>query len=191
VVRIVMPPLRERKTTSRCLVRAFFAAIFQSEQQGSCRSNARTMNALQPTTGRVTSAKLRTASEHGVVMATDQNCAARIYLLLCDEAAGATLPRGEFPRLKGFGEKTSPLDLQRTEAQNLFTSVATTNGNALQPQKKLGISRARCNRQNQRNEKTEKKKEVAGKREIYLKRDDQLQTFPFTNPVLERFSKGW
>jgi two-component system, NtrC family, response regulator AtoC len=88
---------------------------------------------------------LRTAVEHGVVMATGPKITPRDLPSALRQAAGATLPRGISPA-KAFGEKASPLDLHETERKLILQALATTNGNVTAAAKKLGISRRTLHR---------------------------------------------
>jgi two-component system, NtrC family, response regulator AtoC len=104
--------------------------------------------------------QLRTAIEHGVVMATGPKITVRDLPSALRQAAGATLPRGISAKA-AFGEKVSPLDLHETERKLILQALATTNGNVTAAAKKLGISRRTLHRKI--NELNANKKEAAAK----------------------------
>jgi two-component system response regulator AtoC len=92
--------------------------------------------------------ELRTAIEHGVVMATGKQIALRDLPMAVRQAvspAGAGLPGGVSPT-EAFGEKTSPLDLHETERRLIAQALAATNGSVTAAAKKLGISRRTLHR---------------------------------------------
>src|SRR6266508_4125720 len=87
---------------------------------------------------------LRTAIEHGVVMATGPKIALRDLPMALRQAARTKLPDGI--SAQAFGEKTSPLDLHETERKLIAQALAATNGNVTAAAKKLGISRRTLHR---------------------------------------------
>jgi DNA-binding NtrC family response regulator len=89
--------------------------------------------------------ELRTAIEHGVVMATGKQITLRDLPIAVRQAATAKLPGGVSPT-EAFGEKTSPLDLHETERRLIAQALAATNGNITAAAKKLGISRRTLHR---------------------------------------------
>jgi len=131
VVRITMPPLRERKEDVPLLVRRFLRHF--------CKANNKPL--VDPGNVR----ELRTAIEHGVVMATGPKITVRDLPTAVRQAAGASLPRG-ISAAKAFGEKASPLDLHETEKKLIMQALATTSGNVTAAAKKLGISRRTLHR---------------------------------------------
>src|SRR5438067_650648 len=160
VVRIVMPPLRERKDDIPLLVRTFLRHFSKANDKEVVDLTPEAMNALLTYNWPGNVRELRTAIEHGVVMATGPNITPRDWPSALRQAAGATLPRGISPS-KAFGEKTSPLDLHETERKLILQALATTNGNVTAAAKKLGISRRTLHRKI--NELNETKKETASK----------------------------
>jgi DNA-binding NtrC family response regulator len=88
--------------------------------------------------------ELRTAIEHGVVMATGPKITLRDLPMAVRQAATAKLPGGVSTQV--FGEKTSPLDLHETERRLIAQALAATNGNVTAAAKKLGISRRTLHR---------------------------------------------
>ncbi|HJT45449.1 MAG TPA: sigma-54 dependent transcriptional regulator [Chthoniobacterales bacterium] len=145
VVRIVMPPLRERKDDIPLLVRAFLRQFSKANDKQIADITPEAMNALLTYNWPGNVRELRTAIEHGVVMASGPKVTIRDLPPSVRQAAGATLPRGISPA-KAFGEKTSPLDLHETERKLVLQALATTNGNVTAAAKKLGISRRTLHR---------------------------------------------
>src|SRR5437867_2174335 len=88
---------------------------------------------------------LRTAIEHGVVMATGKQITLRDLPMAVRQAARAKLPGG-VSATEAFGEKMSPLDLHETEKKLIAQALAATNGNVTAAAKKLGISRRTLHR---------------------------------------------
>jgi DNA-binding NtrC family response regulator len=145
VVRITMPPLRERKDDIPLLVRAFIRHFAKLNEKEVVDLTPEAMNALLTYNWPGNVRELRTAIEHGVVMATDSKITVRDLPSAVRQAAGATLPRG-ISAAKAFGEKASPLDLHETERKLILQALATTNGNVTAAAKKLGISRRTLHR---------------------------------------------
>src|SRR6266446_3479354 len=145
VVRITMPPLRERKEVIPILVQGFLRHF--------CKENNKTLRDVAPEAmdalltydwpGNVR--ELRTAIEHGVVMATGPKITVRDLPTALRQAASAVLPRG-ISAAKAFGEKSSPLDIRETEKKLIMQALAATNGNVTGAAKKLGISRRTLHR---------------------------------------------
>jgi two-component system response regulator AtoC len=145
VVRITMPPLRERKDDIPLLVQAFIRHFAKLNEKQIVDLAPEAMNALLTYNWPGNVRELRTAIEHGVVMATGTKITVRDLPSAVRQAAGATLPRGISPA-KAFGEKASPLDLHETERKLILQALATTNGNVTAAAKKLGISRRTLHR---------------------------------------------
>src|SRR6202171_2970106 len=145
VVRITMPPLRERKEDIPLLVRGFLRHFAKANDKKIADLTAEAMNALLTYNWPGNVRELRTAIEHGVVMATGPKITPRDLPSALRQAAGATLPRG-ISAAKAFGEKASPLDLHETERKLILQALATTNGNVTAAAKKLGISRRTLHR---------------------------------------------
>src|SRR5213082_125289 len=155
VVRIVMPPLRERKDDIPLLVRGFLRQFSKANNKDIVDLTPEAMNALLTYNWPGNVRELRTAIEHGVVMATGPKITVRDLPPSLRQAAGAPLPRGISPS-KAFGEKASPLDLHETERKLILQALATTNGNVTAAAKKLGISRRTLHRKiNELNENKE------------------------------------
>src|SRR5213595_428593 len=117
VVRIVMPPLRDRKEDIPILVRGFLRHFCKENHKPLLELAPYAMDALLAYNWPGNVRELRTAIEHGVVMATGQQITLRDLPMAVRQAAGAAsagLPGGVSPT-EAFGEKTSPLDLHETE----------------------------------------------------------------------------
>jgi two-component system, NtrC family, response regulator AtoC len=145
VVRITMPPLRERKEDIPLLMRAFLRHFSKINDKPIADLTTEAMNALLTYNWPGNVRELRTAIEHGVVMATGPKITVRDLPMAVRQAADTPLPRGISPA-KAFGEKSSPLDLHETERKLILQALATTNGNVTSAAKKLGISRRTLHR---------------------------------------------
>jgi DNA-binding NtrC family response regulator len=145
VVRITMPPLRERKEDIPLLVRGFVRHFAKANDKKIVDLTAEAMNALLTYNWPGNVRELRTAIEHGVVMATGPKITLRDLPEPVRQAAATPLPRG-ISAAKAFGEKSSPLDLHETERKLILQALATTNGNVTAAAKKLGISRRTLHR---------------------------------------------
>src|SRR5438477_11859587 len=162
VVRIVMPPLRERKEDIPLLVRTFLRHFCKANNKPLVHLTADAMDALLTYNWPGNVRELRTAIEHGVVMTTGPKIALRDLPMALRQAAGAALPRG-ISAAKAFGEKSSPFDIRESEKKLIMQALAATNGNVTAAAKKLGISRRTLHRKiNEMNAAT---KEIASKTE--------------------------
>jgi DNA-binding NtrC family response regulator len=162
VVRIVMPPLRDRKDDIPLLVRAFLRQFAKANQKEVVDLTPEAMNALLTYNWPGNVRELRTAIEHGVVMTAGPKISVRDLPPSLRQAATAGLPRGISAKA-AFGEKASPLDLHETERKLILQALATTNGNVTAAAKKLGISRRTLHRKI--NELNANKKQTAAKAE--------------------------
>jgi DNA-binding NtrC family response regulator len=145
VVRIVMPPLRERKEDIPILVRGFLRHFSRENEKPLLDLAPDAMDALLAYDWPGNIRELRTAIEHGVVMATGKQITLRHMPASVRQVATAKLPGGVSPT-EAFGEKTSPLDLHETERRLIAQALAATNGNVTTAAKKLGISRRTLHR---------------------------------------------
>jgi two-component system, NtrC family, response regulator AtoC len=145
VVRIMMPPLRERKDDIPLLVRTFLRQFSKANDKKVLDVSSEAMNVLLTYNWPGNVRELRTAIEHGVVMAAGPKITVRDLPMALRQAASAALPRG-ISATKAFGEKSSPLDLHETERKLILQALATTNGNVTRAAKKLGISRRTLHR---------------------------------------------
>jgi DNA-binding NtrC family response regulator len=148
VVRITMPPLRERKEDIPILVRGFLRHFCKQNDKPLLDLAPDAMDALLIYDWPGNVRELRTAIEHGVVMATGPKITLRDLPMAVRQAAStavAGLPGG-LSATDAFGEKTSPLDLHQTEKKLIAQALAATNGNVTAAAKKLGISRRTLHR---------------------------------------------
>src|SRR6184192_3485677 len=145
VVRITMPPLRDRKEDIPMLVRGFLRHFCKVNEKSLLDLTADAMNTLLTYNWPGNVRELRTAIEHGVVMAHGPKITLRDVPANVRQATGASLPGGITPA-KAFGEKSSALDLHETEKRLIMQALATTNGNVTAAAKKLGISRRTLHR---------------------------------------------
>jgi two-component system, NtrC family, response regulator AtoC len=145
VVRITMPPLRERKEDIPILVRGFLRHFCKANDKPLVELAPDAMDALLTYDWPGNVRELRTAIEHGVVMTTGPKITLRDLPMAVRQAARATSPRG-VSAAEAFGEKSSPLDLHETEKKLIMQALATTNGNVTAAAKKLGISRRTLHR---------------------------------------------
>src|SRR5215468_2038134 len=145
VVRIVMPPLRERKEDIPILVRGFLRHFCKENHKPLLELASEAMDALLAYDWPGNIRELRTAIEHGVVMATGKQITLRDLPVAVRQVATATLPGGISPT-EAFAEKASPLDLHETERRLIAQALAATKGNVTAAAKKLGISRRTLHR---------------------------------------------
>jgi two-component system response regulator AtoC len=160
VVRIHMPPLRDRKEDIPLLVRGFLRHFCKINDKPLLELTADAMDALLTYDWPGNVRELRTAIEHGVVMATGPKITVRDLPMPVRQAVGASLPGGVSPA-KAFGGRTSPLDLHETERKLILQALATSKGNVTAAAKKLGISRRTLHRKI--NEMTAEKSEMNSK----------------------------
>ena len=145
VVRITMPPLRERKEDIPILVRGFLRHFCKVNEKPLVDLTPDAMDALLSYDWPGNVRELRTAIEHGVVMATGPKIALRDLPMAVRQAAARASPSG-ISASEAFGEKSSPLDLHETEKKLIMQALATMNGNVTAAAKKLGISRRTLHR---------------------------------------------
>ena len=145
VVRITMPPLRDRKEDIPILVRGFLKHFRKANEKPFLDLAPDSMDALLTYNWPGNVRELRTAIEHGVVMATGQKITLRDLPMAVRQAGRATSPRG-ISAAEAFAEKSSPLDLHETEKKLIMQALAATNGNVTAAAKKLGISRRTLHR---------------------------------------------
>src|SRR5438132_5659754 len=127
VVRITMPPLRDRKEDIHILVRGFLKHFRKANEKPLLDLAPDAMDALLTYNWPGNIRELRTAIEHGGVMATGPKITLRHLPMAVRQAATAKLPGGVSPT-EAFGEKTSPLDLHETERRLIAEALSATNG---------------------------------------------------------------
>ncbi|MEY2541807.1 MAG: hypothetical protein QOI22_1409 [Verrucomicrobiota bacterium] len=143
VVRITMPPLRERKEDIPLLARGFLRHFSTANDKPLLELTADAMNALLAYNWPGNVRELRTAIEHGVVMATGAKITLRDLPGAVRQAAGQPLPHG---LTHALAETSSPLDLRETEKKLIVQALTATSGNVTAAAKKLGISRRTLHR---------------------------------------------
>jgi two-component system response regulator AtoC len=141
VVKITMPPLRERKEDIPLLVRAFLRHFCQRNDKPLLDLTADATNTLLAYDWPGNVRELRTAIEHGVVMATG----AKVTLRDLPAAVRKATP-APGKQMRSFDETASPLDLHATEKRLIAQALAATKGNITAAAKKLGISRRTLHR---------------------------------------------
>ena len=141
VVKITMPPLRDRKDDIPLLVRAFLRHFSKANEKALLDLTSDAMQTLIAYNWPGNVRELRTAIEHGVVMATGPKITVRDLPAAVRQAAPAA-----GVRTRGFDESASPLDLQATERRLIGQALAATKGNITAAAKKLGISRRTLHR---------------------------------------------
>ena len=139
VVRITMPPLRERKEDIPLLVRGFLRHFCAANDKPFLDLTTDAMNALLSYNWPGNVRELRTAIEHGVVMAVGPKITLRDLPAAVRHAAGQEVPRG-------VSQASSPLDLRETERKLILQALTATNRNVTAAAKKLGISRRTLHR---------------------------------------------
>ncbi len=145
VVRITMPPLRDRKEDIPLLVRGFLRHFCKLNEKPVLELTSDAMNALLAYDWPGNVRELRTAIEHGVVMATGQKITVRDLPMAVRQVSGTPLPRG-LSAARSFGERMNPLDLHETERKLILQALAATNGNVTAAARRLGISRRTLHR---------------------------------------------
>jgi two-component system, NtrC family, response regulator AtoC len=145
VVRITMPPLRDRKDDIPLLVRSFLQHFSRANEKQIVDLTGEAMNAILAYDWPGNVRELRTAIEHGVVMATGPKITVRDLPAAVRQAASTPLPRG-ISATRAFSERASPLDLHETERKLILQALATTKGNVTAAARKLGISRRTLHR---------------------------------------------
>jgi len=141
VVKLTMPPLRERKEDIPLLVRAFLRHFCKVNERPLLDLTADAMNTLLAYDWPGNVRELRTAIEHGVVMASGPKLTLRDLPTAVRQAAPAA-----GSRVRSFDEGAGPLDLHATEKRLITQALATTKGNITAAAKKLGISRRTLHR---------------------------------------------
>src|ERR1700716_2295820 len=139
VVRISMPPLRERKEDIPLLVRGFLRHFCAANDKPFLDLTTDAMNALLSYNWPGNVRELRTAIEHGVVMAVGSKITLRDLPAAVRYAAGQAVPRG-------VSQAASPLDLRETERKLILQALTATNRNVTAAAKKLGINRRTLHR---------------------------------------------
>lgn len=138
VVRITMPPLRERREDIPLLVQAFLRDSAEENGKPHREFTTEAMACLNHYSWPGNVRELRAAVEHGVVMASG----ARI------QVRDLPLPLRETGQVADFfGSSTSePLNLDRQQTALIMKALEETGGNRTEAARKLGISRRTLHR---------------------------------------------
>ena len=146
VVRITMPPLRDRKEDIPILVRGFLRHFCKENNKPLLELAPDAMDALLTYDWPGNIREVRTAIEHGVVMATGKQITLHDLPMAVRRVASPAVARSGGISPQVFGEIASPLDLHETEKKLIAQALAATNGNVTAAAKKLGISRRTLHR---------------------------------------------
>ncbi|MFV0337091.1 MAG: sigma-54-dependent transcriptional regulator [Chthoniobacterales bacterium] len=140
VVRLVMPPLRERKEDIPLLVNSFLRATAEENGKRFRPCSPEAILALQAYDWPGNVRELRAAIEHGVVMAVGSE-------ILVDDLPHSVI--GQFEK-SGMAESLllseDTLNLQRHEIALIKHALRESDGNRTEAAKKLGISRRTLHR---------------------------------------------
>ena len=140
VVRITMPPLRARKEDIPLLVRAFLRHFSKLNDKPVVDITSDAMNVLLGYDWPGNIRELRTAIEHGVVMASGPKVTLRDLPAAIRQSASVATGAA------ATSEVVNPLDLGETEKRLITQALAATNGNITAAAKRLGISRRTLHR---------------------------------------------
>src|SRR5213080_2882008 len=140
VVRITMPPLRDRKEDIPILVRSFLRHFSKANERPVLDITTDAMNTLLVYDWPGNVRELRTAIEHGVVMANGPKVTVRDLPRAIREAAETSA--GAI----SISGTANPLDLAETEKRLITQALASTGGNITAAATQLGISRRTLHR---------------------------------------------
>ncbi len=141
VVRIFLPPLRERREDIPLLVQAFLRQSLKANEKPSMDFTEDALQALVDFDWPGNVRQLQAAVEHAVVMARGEKIALRNLPESVRTAAGSGSPRKSRAALHGAG-----LNLHDTEVRLIERALEETGGNRTEAAKKLGISRRTLHR---------------------------------------------
>jgi two-component system response regulator AtoC len=149
VVRIHMPPLRERREDIPLLVQAFLKQSCQENEKPVRELTADAMNRLLEYSWPGNVRELRAAVDHGVVLATGPKITLRdLPLALRQWSADASQERASRPGAPGApgAPPVSALNIQATKEDLMHRALRETGGNITEAARKLGISRRTLHR---------------------------------------------
>lgn len=138
VVRIHMPPLRDRREDIPLLVASFLKQSCAENDKPAREFTADAMNRMleYPWPGNVR--ELRAAVDHGVVLATGPKITLRDLPLSLRQWEGGSLLPGR--------KSSSPLNIHQTQDDLIRRALQETGGNITEAARKLGISRRTLHR---------------------------------------------
>ncbi|HEY5751574.1 MAG TPA: sigma-54 dependent transcriptional regulator [Chthoniobacterales bacterium] len=142
VVRITMPPLRERKEDIPLLVKAFLKIFAETNGKPFRELSPDAMDCVLRYDWPGNVRELRTAIEHGVVMATREVISVRDLPANVREPDDALV----FPKGVPSAARSPQLNLHDTESRLIVRALDETGGNRTEAAKKLGISRRTLHR---------------------------------------------
>lgn len=142
VVRITMPPLRERKEDIPLLVKAFLKIFAETNGKPFRELSPDAMDCVLRYDWPGNVRELRTAIEHGVVMATRDQISVRDLPANVREPNDALV----FPKGVPSAPRGPQLNLHDTESRLIVRALDETGGNRTEAAKKLGISRRTLHR---------------------------------------------
>ena len=152
VVRIHMPPLRERREDIPLMVQAFLKQSCQENEKPLRELTSDAMNRLiEYTTGPATCVELRSAVDNGVVLATGPKITLRDLPLAIRQWGGDAVGSTKPPGLVTGGcaltaSQRSRLNIHQSEDQLIRRALDETDGNITAAARKLGISRRTLHR---------------------------------------------
>ena len=150
VVRIHMPPLRDRREDIPLMVQAFLKQSCQENDKPLRELTSDAMNRLMeyPWPGNVR--ELRAAVDHGVVLATGPKITLRdlpaALRQWTGESPGGTAPGPVTPPGKPGGVPPSPWNIHEREHDLIRRALQETGGNITEAAARLGISRRTLHR---------------------------------------------
>lgn len=151
VVRISMPPLRERREDIPLMIRAFLKQSCQENEKPLRELTSDAMNRLieYPWPGNVR--QLRSAIDNGVVLATGPKITLRDLPLAIrqwggDSGGSAGAASGSSAGTAAPGAAVNQLNIHQSEDQLIRRALDETDGNITEAARKLGISRRTLHR---------------------------------------------
>lgn len=142
VVKITMPPLRERKEDIPLMVRDFLKKFTRENQKPDRELTNDAMNCLLTYDWPGNVRELRTCVEHGVVMASGP----KITLRDLPASLRRDLQNTGVGRGRSAAHRSDQLNLQEMEQQLIVRALDETDGNITEAARKLGISRRTLHR---------------------------------------------
>ena len=144
VVKITLPPLRERKEDIPLLVRAFLKEASEENEKPFRELTSDAMSCLLRYDWPGNVRELRTSIEHGVVMAGGSKITLRDLPGMVREGGGKTT--SGLQALQRGGEKKHQLNLHDTELRLIMRALDQCDGNRTKAAEALGISRRTLHR---------------------------------------------
>ena len=148
VVKIIMPPLRDRKEDIVLLADAFRKDLAKENGKPEKELSSDALHKLTQYSWPGNVRELRTAIEHGIVMSNSQKISARHLperVRLGVEFSQAPEPSISFPPNPNASQSpdfpNDDLNLEAMEATLIALALERTNGNRTEAAKLLGISR--------------------------------------------------